>query len=123
MDTLSTEIARKVSEDTNFWIAVVGLVGVIIGAFITVIGNILLHWLKDKPRRELDEKRKKILKEMLNDSRFKEHWRNMTTLSRVIGADEETTKRLLIEINARGSEKDNGLWGLIKNHPFNKTEQ
>lgn len=47
----------------------------------------------------------------------------MATLSRVIGADEETTKRLLIELGARGSEKDDGLWGLIENHPFGQMDQ
>lgn len=36
----------------------------------------------------------------------------------VIGANEETTKRLLIELGARGSEDGNELWGLIKYHPF-----
>lgn len=60
---------------------------------------------------------------MLNDDRFPEHWRRMSTLSRVIGASEQTTKRLLIEVGARGSEKDDALWGLIAHHPFRETGQ
>lgn len=60
---------------------------------------------------------------MLSDLRFKGGWRKLTTLSRVIGANETTTTRVLIEIGARGSEKDDALWGLIENHPFNETDQ
>lgn len=122
MDTsaLASEIAAKVIADTSFWVSVVGLIGVVVGAFITVAGNFLLHWFQDKPRRKLDEERKKLLEKMLRDPRFKERWRKITTLSRVVGADEETTKRLLIEIEARGSEKDDGLWGLLEYHPLDK---
>lgn len=122
MDTsaLASEIAAKVIANTSFWVSVVGLIGVIVGAAITVVGNLLLHWFQDKPRRELDEKRKKLLEKMLRDPRFKDHWRRTTTLSRVVGADEETTKRLLIEIEARGSERDDGLWGLLEYHPLDK---
>lgn len=125
MDTtaLADEIATKVVSDTRFWIAVVGLVGVIIGAVITVAGNLLLHWFQDNPRRKLDEGRKELLEQMLRDSRFKEHWRKIATLSRVIGADEETTKRLLIEIRARGSERDDGLWSLLYYHPLDELDQ
>jgi uncharacterized protein (DUF433 family) len=41
----------------------------------------------------------------------------------VPGADEETTKRLPIEVGARGSEKDDGFWGFITHHPFGETDQ
>ena len=121
--TLASEIAAKVVADTSFWIAVVALAGVVIGALITVGGNVLLHWMQDRPRRELDAARKKILTKMLSDPRFPERWRKITTLSRVIGADAETAKRLLIDVGARGSERDDGLWGLIEHHPLNKADQ
>lgn len=121
--TLANEIAAKVIADTSFWVSVIGFVGVVVGAVITVAGNLVLHWFQDKPRRELDEKRKKLLEKMLRDSRFKEHWRKLTTLSRVVGADEETTERLLIELGARGSEKDDDLWGLLEYHPLEKLDQ
>ncbi len=53
-------------------------------------------------------------------------WRKLSTLSRVIGADYDETKRLLIAISARGSElpKDNNeeAWGLISKHPLDKIE-
>ena len=57
---------------------------------------------------------------MLEDDRFTDHWRKLDTLMHVIGANEETTKRLLLDIGARGSEDKQELWGLIKFHPFEK---
>lgn len=56
--------------------------------------------------------------EMLEDNRFPDRWRKLDTLMHVIGANEETTKRLLLEIGARGSEDKQEHWGLIKYHPF-----
>lgn len=120
---LAAEIAEKVVADTSFWIAVVGFVGVAIGAFLTVGGNILLYKIQNAPQQKLDKSRKELLRTMLNDSRFPRGWRELSTLSRVIGADGETTKRLLFEIGARGSEKEDEMWGLIERHPFNKNDE
>jgi hypothetical protein len=39
------------------------------------------------------------------------------------GFREETTKRLLIELGARGSEKDDDLWGLLDYHPLENLER
>lgn len=115
---LAAEIAAKVVADTNFWIALVGFAGVVVGSIITIAGNFLLHWFKEAPHRELDKSRMSILEEMLDDGRFPEKWRKITTLSAVIGASEEETKRILIKVKARGSETADGKWGLIRNHPF-----
>jgi len=120
---LANQIAQKVIADTAFWVAIIGLVGAVVGSLLTLAGNVVIHWLQDRPRRVLDEGRKKLLKTMLEDNRFPNRWRRLSTLSRVIGADEQTTKRLLIEVGARGSEKDDGLWGLIAHHPFHETDQ
>ena len=38
----------------------------------------------------------------------------------VIGADEETVKRLLLKIGDRASEDGQRKWGLKKYHPFKK---
>ncbi|GAV19469.1 hypothetical protein MMIC_P0403 [Mariprofundus micogutta] len=116
--SLATKIASQVVSDTKFWIAIIGIVGGIVGSLLTLLGNIFLHKLKEKPQKELDEKRKITLKMMLEDDRFPEKWRNINTLSAVIGASKEETKRLLVGIDARGSEKADGKWGLIKYHPF-----
>lgn len=125
MDTsaLANEIAARVITDTSFWVSVVGIIGVVLGAVIAVAGNFVLHWFQDKPRRELDANRKKLLEIMLRDSRFKDRWRKLATLSRVVGADEETTKRLLIELGARGSEKEDRLWGLLEYHSLENLDQ
>lgn len=119
---IASIIAEKVVSDTKFWIAIIGIIGAIVGSLLTLIGNILLHCLKDQPKRNLDNKRKELLREMLNDERFHEKWRNLSTLAAVIGTDEQEAKRLLIDIGARGSEKNDGKWGLIKNHPFPNIE-
>ncbi len=120
---LAAEIAKKVIADTSFWVGVVGFAGVVLGAAITVIGNVVLHKIQDGPRRKLDDSRKELPKEMLKDSRFPLGWRKLSTLARVVGADDETTKRLLFEIGARGSEKDDGMWGLIGRHPLTKSDE
>lgn len=119
---LAAEIAKTVVSDTSFWVAIVGLLGVAIGAVVAVVGNIVLHKMQNAPQEKLDNRRKELLKNMLNDSRFPKGWRELSTLSRVIGTDDETTKRLLFEVGARGSEKDDDMWGLIERHPFNKND-
>ena len=45
-------------------------------------------------------------------------WRRLETLQRVIGADDKTTVRLLLEIGARGSQTGNPVWGLIARNPL-----
>lgn len=115
---LASEIASKVVSDTKFWIAVIGLVGAIVGSILTIMGNLVLHWVREKPQKDLDRKRITMLKEMLDDNRFQDKWRSLSVLCAVIGASEEETKRLLFIAGARGSEKNDGKWGLIKNHPF-----
>jgi hypothetical protein len=120
--TLSKDIATQVIQNTKFWIAIVGLIGVIAGAVITVAGNVLLHCLQTRKTKLLDDARKKLLEEMLDAS----DWRKVSTLARVIGASADTTRRLLIDLKARGSEipRDDGeeLWGLISKHPLSKIE-
>jgi len=115
---LAREIANNVVRDTQFWIAVVGILGVVVGSLATIGGNVLLNWLQGRKQKSLDEARKGLLRQMLTER----DWRKLSTLSRVIGADYDETKRLLIAINARGSElpKDDNeeAWGLISKHPL-----
>lgn len=125
MDTnaLAQIIAAKVAADTAYWVAALGLIGVLAGAVITIAGNILLHSLTVRRRNRLDDKRKLLLLQMLRDDRFDERWRQLDTLSKVIGVDAEATKALLIEVGARGSEKSDGLWGLLEYHPLDQSEK
>jgi hypothetical protein len=119
---LAKVISEKVVSDTQFWIALIGIIGGVVGAGLTLLGNIIFHWFKERGQHRFDKQRIDILTEMLDDDRFPKKWRNLSTLSAVIGADEEETKRLLIKAEARGSEKADGKWGLIKNHPFPDSE-
>lgn len=120
--SMAQEIAGLVVRDTQFWIAAIGLVGTILGAAIAVIGGLVLHWFQNRKLSALDAARTKLLRQML-DSR---DWRKLSTLSRVVGADGDTTRRLLIELGARGSEKphEDGdeVWGLISKHPLEEIE-
>jgi len=118
MDDLAQQIARRVVEDTKYFTAIVGLIGVVVGALLTILGNIVTHCLKQRAEAKRDEPRKNLLREMLEDRYYSDRWRKLETLMHVIGADEETTKRLLLEIGARGSEDKQDLWGLRKYHPF-----
>jgi hypothetical protein len=88
------------------------------GLFVVLaVGLVLL--IRDRFNQEKGARvRKKILLEMLQDKEYK-GWRRLDTLMQVIGADRETTTRLLIEIGARGSqEKGSDLWGLREQHPL-----
>ncbi len=61
--TLASKIAEMVVADTAFWIAVIGFLGVVVGALITVAGNVILHWLQTRKQSEIDKKRISMLKE------------------------------------------------------------
>jgi len=119
---LAHEIANNVVRDTQFWIAVVGILGVVVGALTTAGAKLIENWLQGRKQKSLDEARKELLRQMLTER----DWRKLSTLSRVIGADYDETRRLLISINARGSElpkNDNEeAWGLISKHPLAKIE-
>lgn len=111
-----SQIAAKVVSDSKFWIGLIGVLGAIVGSILTILGNFALEWFKNRSQKSIDDSRKKILKEMLEDTAFE--WRSISTLAAVIGCDEETTKYHLISIKARGSEKNDGKWGLISRHPL-----
>lgn len=102
--------------DEKTQIAFIGFAGVFIGAIMQIVGNVCIHYLQQRAKDRTDVKRKQLLLTMLEDQRYS--WRKLDTLMHVIGADEETTKRLLLESGARGSEDKQELWGLIKRNPF-----
>lgn len=96
--------------------ALMGFLGVIIGA---VLQAALQCWLDERTHRretaaqnKLDDQRKTLLKKALQNPDYK--WRKIETLSSVIGADYETTTRLLIELGARGSTSEKDVWKLAR---------
>lgn len=104
--------------------AVFGLVGVVVGSVIGVVGTLGNTWLQQRAERRLDAQRKTILRKMLEDERY--DWRELSTLCRVIGTDEHTARRLLVELHARGLEhggQGREFWGLISRHPLAETQQ
>ena len=100
----------------------IGVIGAFVGGLLTIAGQPVTYWLKNRKARALDDARTKLLRQMLE----REDWRKLSTLSRVIGADPDTARRLLIELGARGSETpradDEEVWGLISKHPLDRIE-
>ncbi|HYA40606.1 MAG TPA: hypothetical protein VEF34_04855, partial [Syntrophobacteraceae bacterium] len=71
---------------------------------------------EDRSKKRADIPRKRLLMTMLKSKSHE--WRQLSTLMNVIGADEETTKRLLIEKGARASENGQAIWALIESKPL-----
>lgn len=61
MDDIARQIAEKVIADTKYCTAVIGFVGVLVGAVATIVGNIILHRLSAKK-----ERRQEVLKRELD---------------------------------------------------------
>lgn len=118
---LARDIAEKIIKDVQFWSAVVGFTGAVVGALITIGGNIFLHWFQHRKGSAIDQARKKLLREMLDNQGFKEG-RSLETLSKVTGAAHEDCRRLLIEVGARGFTLADGRegWTYISNRPLNQ---
>lgn len=97
-------------------VALIGVGGAVIGSIATVAASIANQWFQDKLAQKTDEPRRNLLREMLNHTDYT--WRKFDTLKHVIGADEVTTKRLLLEVGARASENGEPTWGLISRNPL-----
>lgn len=95
-----------------------GMAGVVVGAVGQFIIEHLRHKRETKAQRELDDKRKALLQQALENPPAGKEWRELTTLSRIIGADLATTTRLLIELGARGSEGEHDVWALLSTKPL-----
>ena len=99
-------------------IALIGVTGAVIGSVATVAVQWLSHCLQEKAAVKRDKPRKDLLLEMLRAPQHQ--WRKLETLMHVIGADEEITKRLQLEVGARASEDGQPLWGLVERNPLPK---
>ena len=104
----------------EFWL---GIIGVAVGSIGQFSIDHFRHKRETKAQRVLDDRRKELLKVALENPPPDSEWRELKTLSRIIGADYKTTTRLLIEIGARGSEKENEVWALLSEKPLGHTHQ
>ena len=93
------------------------LLGALIGALSSPVAAWATEYFKHPVTRKSDKLRRGRLKKILLLPAKK--WRSIEYLSAAIGADEEKTKRLLIEIDARKSPtKDRDNWALVSRAPF-----
>jgi hypothetical protein len=65
------------------------------------------------PNDDPDALRRRHLREMLDEPN--DEWRRLETLRRAVGASEDRTRDLLVQVGARGSVQRSGpeVWGLI----------
>ena len=89
----------------------------IIGGVITLAAQYIMHRIQTGKVREVDTKRSALLGRMLNNP-GPLGWRNLTTMSHVLGASEQETARLLIEMDCRASETGSGGWAYIRDKPL-----
>ena len=94
-----------------------GALSSVIGGLLVLAGTFFTHILQNKKQSKLDKARRKLLKKTLSGAK-KDGWMSIETLSRVIGADLDSTRALLIQIDARGSMKANEVWSLISRNPL-----
>ena len=105
------------------WPAITGLVGALIGAIASYVGQLGAAQYSAKVamarQRALDGPREAMLRHMLDEALGNGlKWRKLWRLSLAIGASQEETARLLIAIGARGDiseeAKDEPQWGYVK---------
>lgn len=103
-----------------------GLIGGVLGVVGTLISSYygprkIEEWREDRQEERINGPRKRLLKKLLEDSRFRDE-RTLETLCRVTGTSEEDCRRLLIEIEARGVRLEGGKegWALISRKPLDE---
>ena len=93
---------------SEFWPSVIGT---IVGGCVSIATTAATDHIRDKKAGRLDSIRTKRLEQHLSDKRYE--WRTLDALSDVIGADRDTTVRLLLLMGARKSQKKGqDLWTL-----------
>lgn len=95
---------------------------VVTGAAVGMLGTLgsawLAHHLNGRKQNRIDNARRYLLKKTLTGA-GKTGWISVQTLAQVVGANLETTRALLIEIDARGSlTTDKEMWSLISRNPL-----
>jgi len=92
----------------------------LVGGLISVMGQVALHIFKDRPHAKVKKIRMEMLTYLLDPKRRPDGspWRDVTDLQRFIGASEEETKSLLLQIGARGGLMENDVWALMEYRPL-----
>lgn len=106
----------------HYWEAIISAVSSLSGVIVGAAGQ---WWLSKYANRKTDRKEKRqieMLKQMLDSKKYATKWRNLSTLSHVIGESEEQTRLLLILAGARASEDGKNLWGLLEHHSLEVVE-
>ncbi len=94
--------------------------GIVLGAAIGLAGGALgsaaQHVLARRQQDREEAPARALLIKLLSHPVY--DWRSIETLSNVVGLDVAATRRLLLQLGARGSERDGDLWGLVSKHPL-----
>ncbi len=93
---------------------------VVLGTALGTAGSVLTTWLnayllQDKTNKVYDKKVILLLTTMLESGN---NWHEFTELKRLIGAENKDVKEYLIMLGARGNEKNDTQWGLLKRNPL-----
>lgn len=97
------------------WAVVAGAVA---GGVVSIGTTLLSSWLAERRQNRLDKLRKNLLKKALTGA-GKKGWMEIAALAQIVGADLDSTRALLIEIEARGSMRTNReVWSLISRNPL-----
>jgi len=97
---------------------------VVLGAAIGTIGSVSTTWLTAYLKRrskypKYDKAVQALLLALLRDG---PKWRKVSTLASVTGLTQSDVKEYLVEMGARGSETNPGLWGLISRNPLSEVD-
>jgi hypothetical protein len=97
----------------------------VIGSIVGGVGSFAATWLSAHLNRKrpdpADEAAKTLLRKMLGSEKYP--WRKLQSLSNVIGADEATTRRLLLEVGARGDVGQGAVWALVSRRPVDESPE
>lgn len=96
--------------------AVAGLLGAFIGSLGSIVSPIAVEYWKSRRAGRLDKIRRQHLIKLLTDPRWES--RSFEALSDSIGADDEKTIELLLEVGARRlRSRDRNQWALASRVP------
>ena len=93
----------------------------VLGALIGVASSPLTTWFSDHWRHRRNDRMDNLRRKRLTKILFQpdRKWRKIEYLSEAVGANEEKTIRLLLEIDARRSfTKGSTSWALVSRAPF-----